>query len=276
MTEPCSLRHTGFGSLKLNLQRTGLVVWPVRKPVTKETGMRFEIEADVFKLFPQFYRGIVVATGINNGGSAPEIVAMLREYEQKVREDQTIDLATHPRLLAWKEAYVKFGTNPNKYTPSILFLTKQVKAGKLIRSISPAVDAFNVISLKYLIPCGGDDIDAVDGDMTLGRAISDETFAPLFKPTETEHPEPGEIIYVNRNSKRVMCRRWNWRNADFSKLTAGTRSVAINVDGMMPAIGREEIERAAEELGQLILRSCGGQICVRLLDAHNREADLEA
>lgn len=236
--------------------------------------MRFEIEAEVFELFPQFCRGLVVATGINNMGQSLEIEAMSHEYEQRVRQDPTIEVATHPRILAWKDAYLKFGANPNKFTPSILFLAKQVKAGKPIRSISPAVDAFNVISLKYLIPCGGDDIDAVNGDMTLGRAISDETFAPLFKPAEIEHPEAGEVIYVNRGSKRVMCRRWNWRNADFSKLTPGTRNVAINVDGMMPAISRAEIEQAAEELGQLILRYCGGKIVVRFLDAQNRKVEL--
>jgi DNA/RNA-binding domain of Phe-tRNA-synthetase-like protein len=242
--------------------------------VSKEMWMRFEIEAEVFELFPQFCRGLVVATGIDNMGQNLEIEAMLKECEQRVLQDPAIDVANHPRILACKEAYRKFGANPNKFTPSILFLAKQVKAGKPVRSISPAVDAFNVISLKYLIPCGGDDIDAVNGDMTLGRAISDETFAPLFKPEEIEHPEVGEVIYVNRSSKRVMCRRWNWRNADFSKLTPSTRNVAINVDGMMPAISRAEIEQAAEELGQLILRYCGGKVAVRFLDAQSRKVEL--
>jgi DNA/RNA-binding domain of Phe-tRNA-synthetase-like protein len=108
----------------------------------------------------------------------------------------------------------------------------------------------------------------------LGRAVSDETFAPLFKPAEVEHPEAGEVIYVNRATKRVMCRRWNWRNADFSKLTPETSNLVINVDGMMPAISRPEIESAAEELAQLILRHCGGSVSIRYLDAHSPYVDL--
>ncbi len=236
--------------------------------------MLFRIEADVFQMFPEFCRGIVVATGIDNSRTCQEIQALLREQEEKVREDQTIDVQIHPRLQAWKEAYRKFGAKPNKFTPSIVFLTKQVKGGKLLRSISPAVDAFNMISIKYLVPSGGDDMDSVEGDLTLGRAFSDETFAPIFKPDEIEHPEPGEIIYVNRRSKRVLCRRWNWRNADFSKIAPETKNLAINVDGMLPAVSRQEIEKAAEELGDLISRNCGGSVSILFLDARNQEVEV--
>lgn len=236
--------------------------------------MRFSVEGDVFKLFPQYCRGLVVATGIDNSRSCPEIEKLLREQEERVRLDPAVDPATHPRLMAWKEAYLKLGVNPNKFTPSIVFLAKQVKAGKPLRSISPAVDAFNTISAKYLVPSGGDDLDAVNGNLTLGRAVSDETFAPLFKPDEIEHPLAGEIILVNRESKRVLCRRWNWRNADFSKITPQTKNLAINVDGMVPAISRQVVEQATEELRQLLLRCCQGSVSVRYLDAQNPEAEL--
>jgi DNA/RNA-binding domain of Phe-tRNA-synthetase-like protein len=237
--------------------------------------MRFCIEEDVFQMFPQFCRGIVIAAGIDNSRPCPELEELLREQEEKMRQDSKVDLATHPRLLAWKEAYRRFGANPNKFTPSIVFLVKQVKSGKPVRSISPAVDAFNIISIKHVIPCGGDDMDSVEEDVTLGRALSDETFAPIFKPEEFEHPDVGEVIYVNRRTKRVLCRRWNWRNADFSKITPETRNLAINVDGMMPAISRSEIEEAAEGLKQLLIRYCGGRLSIHYLDAQNRHADFQ-
>ena len=237
--------------------------------------MRFCIEESVFEMFPQFCRGIVMASGIDNSRPRPEFEELLRKQEETLRQDPAIDLAAHPRLLAWKEAYRRFGSNPNKFTPSIVFLAKQVKSGKTVRSISPAVDAFNIISIRHVIPCGGDDMDSVEGDVTLGRAGGDETFAPIFKPEEIEHPESGEVIYVNRRTRRVLCRRWNWRNGDFSKITPETRNLAINVDGMMPAIGRQEIEEAAESLKQLLLQFCGGTITIHYLDAGNREVDTD-
>jgi len=237
--------------------------------------MRFCIEESIFTMFPEFCRGIVTAAGIDNSCPSAEMEGFLREQEAKMRDDPKVDLASHPRLLAWKEAYRQFGSNPNKYTPSIVFLAKQVKSGRPLRSISPAVDAFNTISIKYLVPCGGDDIDSVDGDLTLGRAASDETFAPIFNPERTEHPDLGEVIYVNRRTKRVLCRRWNWRNADFSKITPATGNLAINVDGMMPFIRRQEIEEAAEELRRLLHRYCGGSISVHFLDSRNRVIDVQ-
>ncbi len=236
--------------------------------------MRFCIEEDVFRMFPQFCRGVVTAAGIDNSRPSLELETLLRDQEEKLKQDPAVDLAAHPRLLAWKEAYRQFGSNPNKFTPSIVFLAKQVKSGKPVRSISPAVDIFNIISMRYLIPCGGDDMDSVTQDVTLGRAVSNETFAPIFKPEDVENPESGEVIYVNRLTQKVLCRRWNWRNADFSKITPETRNLAINVDGMMPAISRAEIEEAAEELKQLLLRYCGGTASVHYLHAQNREIDV--
>jgi DNA/RNA-binding domain of Phe-tRNA-synthetase-like protein len=237
--------------------------------------MRFCVEEDVFRIFPQFCRGVVMASGIDNSRPSPELDALLREQEEKVRQDPQIDLATHPRLQAWKDAYRQFGSNPNKFTPSIIFLAKQVKSGKQVRSISSAVDAFNLISIKHLIPCGGDDMNAVEDDLTLGCANSDETFAPIFKPEEVEHPDAGEIIYVNRKTKRVLCRRWNWRNGDFSKITPETKNLAINVDGMMPSISRQEIEQAAEGLKDLLARFCGGHIFIHYLDAQNQSVEVQ-
>jgi DNA/RNA-binding domain of Phe-tRNA-synthetase-like protein len=231
--------------------------------------MRFCIEDRVFEMFPNFCRGVVRASGIDNRGECRELEARLSEQAERVRQDPEVDPAIHARLLVWKEAYRTFGSNPNKFTPSIVFLTKQAKKGKPIRSISPAVDAFNIVSLKYLVPCGGDDLDTVAGDVTLGCALSGETFAPIFSPDAVEHPEPGEVIYVNRRTQKILCRRWNWRNADFSKISSETKNIAVNVDGMMPSISREEIEEAAEELRRLLLEGCGGKISIHYLDARN-------
>lgn len=236
--------------------------------------MQFRVDDEIFRMFPNFCRAVVVAAGIHNGRQCPELEERLKEQQERVRLDPAIDLATHPRLLAWKEAYRQFGSNPNKFTPSIVFLAKQAKAGKTIRSISPAVDAFNLISLKYLVPSGGDDMDSVQGDVTLGRAGGEETFAPIFSPEAVEYPDAGEVIYVNRKTGRVLCRRWNWRNGDFSKLTPETRNLAINVDGMLPAISRSEIEEAAEELKQLLLQFCGGAVSILYLDSERQEAEV--
>jgi hypothetical protein len=42
----------------------------------------------------------------------------------------------------------------------------------------------------------------------------------------------------------------------------------------MPSISRLEIEEAAEELKELLLRYCGGRIAVYYLDAQNPEIEI--
>jgi hypothetical protein len=54
----------------------------------------------------------------------------------------------------------------------------------------------------------------------------------------------------------------------------GTRNLAINVDGMQPAITRSEIEEAAEALKQLLLQYCGGSISIHYLDGSNRAVEV--
>lgn len=157
--------------------------------------MNYRIMPEVFQLFPDFYRGVVVAGNAKNGPSDPEILSSLLGLEEKIKNEH-LDLASDPRLKIWEDAYVKFGSNPKKYTPSINFLVSRIKEGKSIRSISTIVDLFNVVSLRYLVPCGGDDVDTVEGDLTLGIATGKEIFAPLFKPDAVEHPSPGEVIFL--------------------------------------------------------------------------------
>lgn len=235
--------------------------------------MIYRVEPEIFERFPHFCRGIVVARGIDNSRTDLHTSQLLREQEAKIRS-QTDGLAAHPRLDAWRQAYRDFGSDPAKHTPSIVFLVQRICGGKSLPSISPIVDLFNWISLKHLVPAGGDCVDDLTGDLTLGLATGDEVFSSLAKPQLVENPEPGEVIYLNRRSNRVLCRRWNWRNADFSKITPESSCCVINVDGLTPAISRAEMEAATEELALTILRICRGVVSTHYLDGQRPETEI--
>lgn len=235
--------------------------------------MLYQVEPEIFERYPQFYRGVVVARGIDNSRSHPAPTQLLRDEEQRLRAAPNGN-GPHPRLAAWHEAYRGFGADPGKHAPSIVFLVERVRQGRSIASISPVVDLFNWISLKHLVPAGGDSVDGLAGDLTLGLARGDEQFSSLGRPQAVEHPERGEVIYVNRHSNRVLCRRWNWRNADFSKITADSRSVVVNVDGLTSVVSREEVEQATEALALAILRCCQGVVSTHYLDDRRPEAEI--
>ena len=57
---------------------------------------------------------------------------------------------------AWREAYQQFKTKKGARS-SVENLLKRVLKGNPVGSITPSVDVYNAISLKYALPVGGED-----------------------------------------------------------------------------------------------------------------------
>ena len=52
---------------------------------------------------------------------------------------------------------------------------------------SKLVDIYNSISLKYALPCGGEDIDKFAGNIKLTAAVGNEEFIPLGTDENPPH-----------------------------------------------------------------------------------------
>ena len=204
--------------------------------------MEVRVEERIFKNFPLFRRGIVVASGIQNQGASEELQTLLEEAVVAAG-NQSLDLKADPRIAVWSEAYRGFGSNPNKYPPAHFSLLKRVKkAGSRVPFINKVVSIMNYNSIADVIPVGGDDLQQAGPCLELRYASGQENFAPLDSPETLEHPAAGEIIYVAAHSGRVMVRRWNWRNSYETRITEGTRALVMNIDGL----GEESETRAAK------------------------------
>jgi DNA/RNA-binding domain of Phe-tRNA-synthetase-like protein len=196
---------------------------------------------------------------------------MLSEVVAKATQDESLqEIKSHPQIASWRQAYTDFGTNPNKFYCSIESLGRRARRGDQLPYINTLVALFNYFSLKHMVPSGGDDLDSVDGDLRLTLAKGDEPFTSLNSDA-IEYPPPGEVIYVD-NSK-VMCRRWNWRQGDQTKLTPDTTDVAINVD-CLPPVSKEKARAITGELADLVKEFCGGEVKYSLLDASQNEAEI--
>jgi DNA/RNA-binding domain of Phe-tRNA-synthetase-like protein len=125
------------------------------------------------------------------------------------------------------------------------------------------VDLYNVISLTHLLPVGGEDLDTVEGDIVLTRASSSEPPVKLLGEGEERAPKPGEVIY--KDNRGAICRRWNWKEADRTKLTEGTRNAVLVLEALPPILV-SELSEAARDLERLVLEHCGGQARVESLD----------
>ncbi len=76
-------------------------------------------------------------------------------------------------------------------------------------------------------------------------------------------------MYFTSPSNRVMCRRWNWRNADFSRIRPETANVAINLDGLIPPLKNADLDEAVDSAAGLLGRFCGGSVATYVLDRNN-------
>jgi len=213
----------------------------------------------VFELFPEFYRGLVLVKNVTIRKSYKPVRRLLR---QQVEEGVDPGDA---RVLAWERAHREFGSDPEAHPPSIRALAARVASEPNLPFINSVVALFNTVSLKYVLPCGGDDVDRVQGNLVLARAEGTEAFVPLGGGDE-ESPEPGEVIYYDDVANNVMCRRWNWRNGDRTKIEDTSTRLVINVDGLPPTT--PEIVREARDVLAALLKEHG--------DADVETADLHA
>ncbi len=224
------------------------------------------IDEDIFTLFPEYTRGVVLAYDVSNIESPPQIIEMLRDMEASVRiRLKGEQLTAYPQIVSWREAYREVGIKPSDYRSSIESMTRRVLRQQELPSINPLVDIGNILSLRHLIPVGAHALDFVTHDIALHRAAGTEEFVP-FGSDQVEHPDPGEIIFAEGNT--VLTRRWSWRQANHTLTLPTTTALEFNVDGL-PPVTKSKVEEVCQELMELVQRFCGGRMRYEILTRQN-------
>jgi DNA/RNA-binding domain of Phe-tRNA-synthetase-like protein len=207
-----------------------------------------------WSLFPEARIGVVLARGLDNTRAEAAAAALLAEaVAATVLMLDGIDIPTHAAVAPWRTAYSQFGAKPSKFRSSIESLLRAAQAGRL-RSINPLVDLYNTVSLRHLLPCGGEDLAALIGDVQLTRADGGEPFRPLGADAD-DPPPAGEVIY--RDAAGAICRCWNWREAERTKLTSATRDALLVIEAL-PAHPQAQLNAALADLASLLTTHLGG------------------
>ena len=144
---------------------------------------------------------------------------------------------------------------------------KRVDKGNSIGTINPLVDIYNSISLKYALPCGGEDIDTFAGDLRLTKAEGEESFITLGSE-KSSPPYEGEIIY--KDDEGAVCRCWNWREAVRTMLTEKTKNAFLCIESV-DENRSSDLEKALNELAELVEKNLGGTYSISILDIKNKE-----
>ena len=234
--------------------------------------MKFSITDTILDEFPELVLGVVVLHNIDNSQNRAEITERLRQAEAALPGNfGSTPVIEHPYIATWREAYRKFGAKPKDYPSSVENLTRRVLNGATMGHINNLVSLYNTVSLRHILPVGGEDLDKIVGNVQLTRAGNDEPAVFLLGEKEARAPRAGEIIY--KDEAGAICRRWNWKEADRTKLTQETKNAFLVIESL-PPVPRDTVETAIRELADLVKQYCGGTVSTAFLDKDNREIKL--
>jgi DNA/RNA-binding domain of Phe-tRNA-synthetase-like protein len=192
------------------------------------TGFRYD-EA-ITDRFPEVTGGLLIATAVVNGPTAPALRAAFHDEQTAVRERLgDTPLSELRTLAAWRSVFRAFGVDPTQYRSAAeALLRRLVKQGEL-PSIGTLVDLANLVSIRHALPVAVFDTRAVSGDVSVRFARGDEPWADLGA-SEREHPETGEVVFVD-DAGAVHARRWCWRQSRASATREDTTEILVTVEG---------------------------------------------
>ena len=230
---------------------------------------KFIIEDDFWELFPNAKIGIITCNGIDN------TIKDENQYKDMISQGENEALNHLPNeefssnevIKVWRDVFKKFKTKKGARS-SIEALLKRVSTGKGLGTINPLVDIYNSISLKYAMPCGGEDMDKFIGDIRLTKATGDESFITLGS-NKSEPPYEGEIVY--KDDEGAICRCWNWRESVRTMLTEDTKNAFLCIE-LVDENREKEFENVLKELSQLVEKNLGGKYEISILHINNKEA----
>src|SRR4030043_135802 len=128
----------------------------------REEKMFFSIQKELFDLLPDLTIGVAVASGVDNTHSSKEIDDLHNQTVEELRKNFIGDKAQdHPRIKPWRTAFSKLGISGSKFPSSIESMTRRILKGDPFPRINPLVDLYNAISLRFLIPMGGHDLNTL-------------------------------------------------------------------------------------------------------------------
>lgn len=213
--------------------------------------MKVIVDDNFWEVFPDAQISILSVKGLNNQvdeSQDPYFQDLLHQASKKALAFLPDEAFSQNEVIQeWREAFGKFKTKKGARS-SIEALLKRVSQGREFRPINPLVDLYNSISLAYALPCGGEDVACIQGDLHLGKAKGGESFFPLG--AEEDVPAlPEELIYYDEAG--AVCRNLNWREAQRTMLTENTKDAVLVIEAVNP---RQKVraQEAMEALHQLI------------------------
>jgi lysyl-tRNA synthetase class 2 len=182
--------------------------------------IKLSIHDDIFRNYPETRIGYIVVKNLNNINDSKVLQSLDFLPIQGInRYGLTLqNIADFSTISKWRDVYKDCGVKPKTYKSSIESLIRRF-IQKKYSPIIPAVDAYNYISARYVLPAGGYNIANIDTSLTLRYANENEKFVPLGNAKDV-NISSNHIVYADENENDpIICWLWNHKDSKRTMLT---------------------------------------------------------
>ena len=248
--------------------RTGSIlkrlVWETRLVAS------FRYDPDILERFPAVVGGVIHATGVHNLPTPPRLAAAFRDETLAVRTRiGETPLSELPTLAAWRKVFRGFAVDPTQYRSAAEALLRRLTKQNELPSIGTLVDLANLVSIRYALPVAVFDQRGISGGTIVRFARGDERWADLGS-SQTEHPEPGEVIFADE-ADLVSARRWCWRQSAGSATREDTTEILVTVEGHHGTADRDVTRALADLEALLVMHAAPTTLRSAVLSARDAE-----
>lgn len=144
--------------------------------------IRINISEEIKNLWPDFH-GAAIFAKVKNTPYNKELWDEINILSEEYKANHEIeDIKKNQAIAATREAYKKFGKDPNRYRPSAEALCRRILRDLPLYQIDTLVDLINLVSIKTGYSIGGFDADKIQGDsLTLGIGKENEPYEGIGK-----------------------------------------------------------------------------------------------
>ncbi len=212
--------------------------------------------------FPDLALCIGVMNGIQNEKENTRLRELKESIFEEVRRKYVVEaLKDDPTVRAYRDLYWRLGIDPTKTRPSGEALLRRVLNGNDLPNISSIVDAYNLASIKTIIPISGFDSNRLNPPFQVRFAGNDEAFTGIGMAK----PMPlTDKLLVLADQKQVLC-IYPYRDSDYTKIIMETQNVVIVGYGA-PRVAEDQLKEAVETTLSYVRQVAGGEVeTVRVL-----------
>lgn len=220
--------------------------------------MKIQVDwnADVTRRFPALSICVGAINNVCNEKANDRVQELTRTVYELVRARYNVEtLKDDPTVRAYRDFYWKLNIDPTKIRPAGEALLRRVLHGDELPSISTVVDAYNLASMRTIIPISGFDLDRLNPPFQVRFATNGEVFTGIgmSKPATLT-----DKTLVLTDEKQVLC-IYPYRDSSNSKITLHTRDVSIIAYGS-PGIVDSQLKDSVETALSYVNQTSGGEV----------------